>query len=258
MSATVIPVLLYHAVNDRPRTSASWGVVSRAEFAAHVDVIARSGRQPVQITTLAGALRGEHALPERPVAITFDDGYLDTYDAVALLASRGLLSTVYVTTANIGALDRLSAAQVVDLARAPGVEVGAHAVHHRRLDELDDSELTEEIRHSKAALENLTGGRVGSFAYPHGAYDRRVRAAVVAAGYRSATAVKNAVSHLGDDPFAISRWTVTRGTSAQRIAQVLEGEHMRLASSRERLRTRAYRTARRQRRRLLEARSAPS
>lgn len=255
MSTAVIPVLLYHSVNDRP--DASWGVVSRAEFSRHVDVIWSSGRQPITISMLAAGLRGEQALPGRPVAITFDDGYVDTYDAVALLGRRALRSTVYVSTANIGALDRLSAAQIADLARTPGVEIGAHAVHHRRLDELDDEELAEEVRTSKAHLERLTRERVDSFAYPHGAHDRRVRAAVIAAGYRSAVAVKNALSHDKDDPFAIARWTVTAGTSAERLAQVLEGHGARLSSSRERLRTRAYRTARRHRQRLLGERSAP-
>ena len=54
---------------------------------------------------------------------------------------------------------------------------------------------------------------VHSFSYPHGCYDHRVRSAVVEAGFRSAVAVKNALSHDHDDPFAIARWTVTAGTS---------------------------------------------
>jgi peptidoglycan/xylan/chitin deacetylase (PgdA/CDA1 family) len=257
MRRDVIPVLLYHAVNDRPPPSSSWGAVSRARFESHVELIARSGRAAITVTALAAGLRGQRALPAQPVAITFDDGYLDTYDAVAFLRDRGLAATVFVTTAEIGTPDRLSKTQVADLARAPGVEVGAHAVHHRRLDELDSHDLAYEVGLSKAHLEDLTGQRVNSFSYPHGAYDRRVRDTVVTAGYRSAAAVKNALCHRGDDPFAISRWTVDTATSPGRIAEVLEGRNVRLASNRERLRTRAYRTARRQRRRLLGTRSTP-
>jgi peptidoglycan/xylan/chitin deacetylase (PgdA/CDA1 family) len=258
MRVEVIPVLLYHAVNDRPPARSSWGAVSRSEFESHVEQIVRSGRDAITVTALAEGLRAERVLPPQPVAITFDDGYQDTCDAVALLSRRGLASTVYVTTGEIGARDRLSGAQVVDLARTAGVEVGAHAVHHRRLDELDVDDLADEVRVSKACLEDLTGRRVDSFSYPHGAYDRRVRDAVIAAGYRSAAAVKNAMCHRGDDPFAISRWTVATATSARRITEVLEGGNVRLASNRERMRTRAYRTARRQRRRLLAARSTRS
>jgi peptidoglycan/xylan/chitin deacetylase (PgdA/CDA1 family) len=252
----VIPVLLYHAVDDRPPANGSWAV-SRAQFARHMELIASSGREPIKLTALAAGLRAEHPLPERAVAITFDDGYADTYDAVALLAGRGLVCTVYVTTAEIGEPDRLSAAQLVELARMPAVELGAHAVHHSRLDELDERAVTAEIRASKGRLEDLTGARIESFAYPHGAYDDRVRGAVIAGGYRSAAAVKNAVSHRGDDPFAIARWTVTAATSAERLAEVLEGKDVAVAWTRERLRTRAYRMARRQRRHLFGAGNAP-
>ena len=45
-----------------------------------------------------------------------------------------------------------------------------------------------------------------TFAYPHGAYDKRVRQAVIDAGYVSAAAVKNAFSHPADDPYAIAAW----------------------------------------------------
>lgn len=255
--SVVIPVLLYHSVSDRPPPSGAWGAVSPADFAAHVDAIVASGREAVGISPLAAMLRGEQPLPERPCAITFDDGYADTYPAVELLRDRGLGSTVYVTTGEIGAADRLSAQQVLGLARESGVEVGAHAVRHRHLDVLGHREQTEELQVSKAQLEQLIGQRVDSFAYPHGAYDARVRGAVIAAGYRSAAAVKNAVCHRGDDPFAIARWTVTGATSAERIAEVLEGRDVAVAWTRERLRTRAYRTARRQRRRLFGVGIAP-
>jgi peptidoglycan/xylan/chitin deacetylase (PgdA/CDA1 family) len=246
----VIPVLLYHSVADGPRQSDGPYVVSRAEFAAHADAVRASGRQGVKITELAAALRGERPLPERAVALTFDDGFADSYDAVEELIGRDLPSTVYVTTSWIGARDHLSRSGLLELSQLPSVEVGAHGVRHHRLDELDERELAAEVHVSRDRLEDLTGASVFSFAYPHGAYDRRARQAVIRAGYRSAAAVKNAVSHPADDPFAIARWTVTAGTPASRVAQILEGNRVPHAWSEERLRTRAYRTARRGRRRL--------
>jgi peptidoglycan/xylan/chitin deacetylase (PgdA/CDA1 family) len=250
----VIPVLLYHSVSDRPVADGAWGAVSGAAFASHVDAIRASGREAIEITTLAAALRGQHPMPDRAVAITFDDGYADTYPAVKSLQSRGLASTVYVTTGQIGIPGWMSAQQVAGLTELAGVEVGAHGVRHERLDELPHGEVVRELADTKAHLEQLTGERVVSFAYPHGAHDRRVRAAVIAQGFHSAAAVKNALCHSGDDPFAIARFTVTAATSADRISDVLEGVGVPLAWSRERLRTRAYRTARRHRRRLLQTR----
>jgi peptidoglycan/xylan/chitin deacetylase (PgdA/CDA1 family) len=251
----IIPVLLYHSVSDGPAPGDSWGAVSRARFESHLEVIAASGRHSLTISTVASMLRGERRLVERPVAVTFDDGYSDTYDAVEALRQRELRSTVYVTTGEVGREDRLSSEQLASLADLPGVELGAHAVRHRRLDELDELELEDEVRGSKRQLERLTSRPVDSFSYPHGAYDGRVRNAVIAAGYRSATSVKNAISHHDDDPFAIARFTVAAATSPERVAQVLEAKGVPMAWTGERVRTRAYRIARRSRKRLRAARS---
>jgi peptidoglycan/xylan/chitin deacetylase (PgdA/CDA1 family) len=245
---TLIPVLLYHSVSDRARASDREWTVSPREFASHLTAVSGSGRVAMTVTEIAEALRGERALPARPVGITFDDGFSDAYAAVGELLSRGVCSTIYVTTGAIGTRNVLSVVQVAGLAEMASVELGAHAVHHRRLDELHDRDLAAEVRDSKARLEDIAGTNIDSFAYPHGAYDRAVRGAVVAAGYRSAAAVKNALSHDHDDPFAIARWTVTAGTSSRRIAQILEGKGVPSAWPRERLRTRAYRVARRGRR----------
>ena len=253
----LIPVLLYNSVGDDPPPGQRRHTVSRARFRAHLDAISAAGRAGICITELAEALRGRCELPHRPVVITFGDGYAGTYRAVETLLYRGLRSSVYVTTGTVGSAGRITASEVVALSRLPGVELGAHAVSHRRLDELDNHELAAEVGDSRAALEALTEWPVLSFAYPHGAYDWRARDAVIAAGYRSAVAVKNAASHLGDDPFAIARWRVTAGTPASRITEVLEGTALPPAWRHERLRTRGYRAARRQRRRFSGRLGAP-
>jgi peptidoglycan/xylan/chitin deacetylase (PgdA/CDA1 family) len=244
-----VPVLLYHSVNDRPGPAERPYAVSRSSFKAHADAVMASGRRAVTISSLAAALRSGLPPSARALAITFDDGYEDNLDAVEELVDRGLSSTVYVTSGEVGARNRLTPSQLAELASVPGVEIGAHAVRHRRLDELEEHELAEEVRLSKLHLEELTGGPIRSFSYPHGAYDRRVRRAVIAAGYHSAVAVKNALSHDRDDPFGIARWTVTSRTSAAQVGAVIEGEGLPRAWSKERVRTRAFRVARRSRRR---------
>ena len=101
----------------------------------------------------------------------------------------------------------------------------------------------------RAELEALIQVPVTSFAYPHGSYDRRVRGAVIAAGYAAATAVKNALSHSADDPFAIARWTVTSGHLATAHRRDTRGPGRAAGLEAERVRTRAGRAARRLRRR---------
>lgn len=243
-----VPVLLYHAMDEVPRTGLERWTISPREFGQHLDVIAASGRIPLTISELAECLRGERRLESDAVAVTFDDGYASTHDAVVELLRRDIRSTVYITTGKIDALGMLSVAQLENLACLPGVELGAHSITHPKLDEISGARLDEEVAGSRRVLERLLGISVASFAYPDGSHDARTRAAAVRAGYRSAAAVKDAISHLEDDPFAIARWTVTAGTSPERLAGVLRGEGVPLAWSHERVRTSAYRSMRRARR----------
>jgi peptidoglycan/xylan/chitin deacetylase (PgdA/CDA1 family) len=251
-----IPVLVYHGVRDAPIAGLERWTLAREVFAAHIDAIVDSGRTPLKMSQLAAGLRGETELPVEPMAITFDDGWDDTLPAVDALAGRGLASTTYIQTGRVGAADWLDAGGVRALdALGDAVEVGAHSVDHQRLDELTGAALEREVVESKAFLEDVLGHRVAGFAYPHGAHDKRSRTAVIAAGYTHAAAVKDALSRPGDDPFAIARWTVTAGVSADRITAVLDGRDVPVVRDGDRLRTVGYRTVRRLRRRLAGARA---
>jgi peptidoglycan/xylan/chitin deacetylase (PgdA/CDA1 family) len=244
----VVPVLVYHSVRDTPPPGLDRWTVTPARFAAHLEAIAASGRTPLQITELADALRGDAPLPPRAVAITLDDGYADNVPALEEVVGRGLAASLYVTTGQLGEPDMLTADALRELATLDRVEIGAHGVHHHRLDELAPAEIAREVQDSRAALENLVGRPIRSFAYPHGMHGQRVRRAIVDAGYASAAAVKNAFSHPGDDPFAIARWIVEADTTPERVAEVLAGRGLPRAWAHERLRTRGFRVVRRVRR----------
>ena len=62
---------------------------------------------------------------------------------------------------------------------------------------------------------------------------------VVDSGYSSASAVKDALSHVDDDQFALARITVKSTFDETKIDQLLAGEGLAHAKRRERWRTRA-------------------
>jgi peptidoglycan/xylan/chitin deacetylase (PgdA/CDA1 family) len=198
------------------------------------------------MSELADGLRGRGALPELCVAITFDDGYRDTVGAIETLRTHGLCSTLYITSGRVGDADAITAEQVGMLARwQDSIELGAHTVTHSRLDELSTPAAEREIRDSKDAVEQLASRRVNTFAYPHGAFDHHVRGLVIDAGYTSAGAVKNALSHQHDDPFAIARWTVRSTVTVGDLTAVLYGTGAPREGRGQRVRTRAFRVVRR-------------
>ena len=240
--AGIIPILLYHDVADEPRDVYA---LTPADFRRHMDLVAASGRRPMTVDELVDAL--PDGLPERPVLVTFDDGYRDFDVAVDAMAAAGVdAATLYVTTGQAGTPGMIAWSQLADL--PAWVQVGAHSRTHPQLDVLPAARLREEVVGSKDDLEQRLGRPCSSFAYPHGHHGGRVRRAVVDAGYTSAAAVKNALSHPQDDPYSLGRVTVTRDTTDADLVALLDGRGAPLSWRRERLRTKGFRAYRRLRR----------
>lgn len=256
-----IPILLYHSVSEQASGDFAPYAIPRAAFAEHLDVLVDRGHTALTVTDLVSHLERGEDLPERPVVITFDDGFADFASAAwPELAERGLPATLYVTTGVVGSTSAWLGGQgegdrkmlgwddLRDLAAA-GCEIGGHTVSHPPLDCITRVDAEREIAGCRIELEDQLGRSVPSFAYPHGHHDQHVRRMVIDAGYHSACAVKNALSHPTDDRFGLARITVLSDMGPEVLADHLEGRGVRLAPRRERLRTTAWRTVRRRRHR---------
>jgi O-antigen biosynthesis protein len=237
-----VPILLYHGVSTEASPAFRRWVVEPARFAEHVECLVAGGYQPVTVSQLASALCGQATLPDRPVAVTFDDGFADfATGAFPILSRLAIPVSLYITTGYVGAGSRwLEGAGEGDrpmldwdtihrLDRGGLVEIGAHGHTHRQLDVLPARELPNEIEESKRRLEVNLGHGVASFAYPHGYSSRRVREAVAAAGFTSACAVKHALSGPGDDRYALARIVVDAGTTVEPLERMVRGDGMRIA-----------------------------
>ena len=227
-----IPILLYHSVADGPGGD-RWSV-SRAAFAAHLDLLVEEGWRSTTVSELADGLGAGRELPPKTVCVTFDDGFADFHsDALPLMEERGIASTLYVTTSAVGDGHRrpqdnpwgaamVSWEQLAEISTR-NVEIGGHSHHHVELDTLRPSSVSEEVTTCKAQLEDRLGIPVRSFAYPHGYSSASVRAAVRKAGYLSACSVKNALSSPSDDLFTLPRLMLSRDTTLEQLRRWTSG-----------------------------------
>ena len=102
----------------------------------------------------------------------------------------------------------LSPEGVVALAREDLVEVGSHTVTHPVLSALSPDLQRDEIHRSKAALDDLLGRPVRSFAYPYGAptnYTSETIAIVREAGYSCACSTVASAVERNSDLFQLPR-----------------------------------------------------
>ncbi|MGW9450109.1 polysaccharide deacetylase family protein [Streptomyces sp. NPDC055632] len=252
---TRIPVLLYHAVMEDPPDWIAEFTVAPGEFASQLDAVVASGRTPVTVGTLAAHLVSGAPLPDRPVVLTFDDGFADLAGPTAeALAARDLPATAYLTTGAItpGRPCLLPPAPMMTLSQAPrleryGMEIGAHTATHPQLDTLAPRALRRELRESKAVLEDVLGHEVTHLAYPHGYNSPAVRRAAAAAGYTSAVAVRHALSSRRDEVHRIARLILRRTHTTADVERWMAGRGARAAPYPDSLPTVGWRTYRRAR-----------
>jgi peptidoglycan/xylan/chitin deacetylase (PgdA/CDA1 family) len=67
-----------------------------------------------------------------------------------------------------------------------GMTIAAHTRTHPDLTKLGDAQLRDEVLGSRQDLQKMLGVNADLFAYPYGAWNKRVAAAVQDAGYRAA------------------------------------------------------------------------
>jgi O-antigen biosynthesis protein len=257
MTMQQIPILCYHSVASHcdPRF-AEW-TVSPDEFAEQMAHLAERGYRPLAVRDLVEhGFRLRKPLDPKTVAITFDDGFADFQgEALPVLLRHGFTATVFIATGYVGATSRwleregegdrpmLTWSQIEEITAA-GIECGAHGHEHLQMDTVPAARADRDIRCSRDALEDVIG-RVSSFAYPHGYYTARLKRQVSRAGFTSACAVKDALTTVEDDRFAISRAYVRGGADIDDFDRILRGEGLATAPRDHRLRRGAWRTVRR-------------
>jgi peptidoglycan/xylan/chitin deacetylase (PgdA/CDA1 family) len=263
-SGAAVPILMYHAVADRPSREALGFSVRPAAFAEQMDVLGAAGCTPLTTRQLAAAWRDGEPLPARPVLITFDDGYEGVHRyALPVLVNHGFAASLFASTGWLrgrgpadqapGAPDTmLSFDQVRDLA-ASGVEIGGHSHGHPELDQLDDRRLRFEVLRCQEILAEELGAAPVSFAYPYGYSDRRVRR-VVRRAYTVALAVGNDLATRAQGPYALRRVTVRRSTGIAEFERLVDGRAIGRNFAKDRVLTKSYAMVRRSRRALRKVR----
>jgi peptidoglycan/xylan/chitin deacetylase (PgdA/CDA1 family) len=171
-----VPVLMYHYVSPLPPQADSIReglTISPDTFREHIEFLHSEGYEAVSLYEINGALEQGTPLPEKPIVLTFDDGYTDHYQYVfPVLKEYGYIGTFFVITGftDENNPNHLTWEQIEEMANA-GMNMESHTKTHATLINRDYDFLIWELVGSIESLETYTGKRPLTFSYPVGKYD---------------------------------------------------------------------------------------
>ena len=208
---TPLPIVMYHQVSQNARRAGAY-CVTLEELEADFRYIKACGYTAVTTQTLLDAVDGKSDLPEKPIIITFDDGFESVAQYVEpLLKKYGLCAVVSVVGAYTDRYSQsddhsvnyayLTWEEVARLSGEDCVEIQNHSYDLHQLDNCGrkgakkrSGESEEEYRRflqndlqkmQSLCLEN--GVKLPTaFTYPFGCYSKESKEIIKAMGFRAA------------------------------------------------------------------------
>lgn len=197
-----------------------------------------AGYQTLTPDELLDRLRAPSVGDQKPILITFDDGYRDFYtEAFPILEEYGFKAAVYLPTQYICSDRRkflgkecLTWDEIRRL-RSAGTSFGSHTVTHSKLYSMNITDIEKELRDSKDVIEQAMGTQVRSFAYPYAfpeadrAFVNRFGALLDQCGYASGMSTIIGSRHLYRDRFLFKRLPINSCDDKNLFSAKLEGSY---------------------------------
>ena len=251
--STQVPILMYHHLSEDVTNSE---MVSPEQFEAQIRALSEAGYTGVSFDELqAYVLRGE-PLPEKPVVITFDDGYRSNYTlAYPILQKYGMKATIFAIGVSFGTdhykdtdyaiTPHFGAAEAAEMTASGLISIQSHtydmhqwppyetdsAVRENILQLPGESEesyvqaLTEDFTRSRALLEEATGRPVDVLAYPAGQYSMLAQVTLQSLGVHVTLStnpgVNTVVKGLPQTLYAMLRFGITEDISPEALLDMI-------------------------------------
>jgi len=192
-----LPILMYHHIAEE---SIGEATIALEAFREQIKTIHESDYTTVSLAEVKAYVEQGIDLPENPVLITFDDGYLSNYEyAFPLLKEYGMKATIFVIGSSVGKdtyknttnpiIPHFTFKQAEEMLESGLIEIQSHTydMHQwqpfeediaRRSASMFEGERQEDFveivqkdfMQSKSDIETFTQSRVFALAYPLGEY----------------------------------------------------------------------------------------
>ncbi len=248
-----LPVLMYHHLAEEASNDM---IVTPDNFREQMESLCDAGFTSVTLEDLLNYVNSGVDLPEKPVLITFDDGYASVYEqAYPVLRELGMRGTVFCVGATFGSdtykntgepiIPHFGKEEAMEMTLSGGMDVQSHTWDMHQAVQYEqgtprtsvnplagESEadylaaLENDIRTSITQLEDAAGEKVFALAYPSGIMTGEAAAVfwensitvTFSTEYRSNILVRGLPQTL----LGLGRYTITDSMTGEDLVQLLE------------------------------------
>jgi peptidoglycan/xylan/chitin deacetylase (PgdA/CDA1 family) len=204
-----IPIFIYHSV--RPHIQGEDAEQEAYDITpelleSELKYLKNNGYTTISLDELELIVKGKDQGPEKPVILTFDDGWRNQYTyAFPLLKKYNDTATFYVFTNPIvnNLPHYFSWDELKEMDKA-GMTIASHTLTHPYLSQLSLEALRKEVGVSKTILEANLGKSVKHFASPFGYTNMMIQGIIKDAGYETARTTLKGVYHSKDDLYTLT------------------------------------------------------
>jgi peptidoglycan/xylan/chitin deacetylase (PgdA/CDA1 family) len=234
-----IPVLMYHHVNPE----GDFINVRPQLFESHIKYLKEGGYTALDTADFLAILNRTRIPPDKPVVITFDDGWLDNWlFAYPILEKYGMKAVIFVITSLIHEKGRrirsdeghvnglpshkecrqliesgsarevmLSWEEIQEMEKSGLIDIQSHTHTHRRWDKLylDHEErmkvLSGDLQISKDVIEKKLRKQCHSLCWPWGKYNDEYIEVAKTSGYKLLFTTEKGTNTVTTEPWRIKR-----------------------------------------------------
>lgn len=241
VNAIELPIIMYHSVLNSEDKAGAY-VVTAKQLERDLAYIQALGYTTVVVQDLLDYVYGGVPLPDKPVMLTFDDGYynnytylyplLEQYDMKAVLSIIAVHTEQYTQSGERNNnYTHITWPQLREVAAAGRIEIqnhtydmhsertrrGAVSVQGESFSHYKEA-ITEDILQAQKMIQANTGWTCTAFTYPFGFYTNQSEAIVRSMGFRCSLTCVEGMNYIDRDPsclFALKRWNRASGLGSE-------------------------------------------
>jgi peptidoglycan/xylan/chitin deacetylase (PgdA/CDA1 family) len=218
-----VPILVYHFIDEYKGLGSKELYVTPENFEEQMRYLRDHG-----FTLLTFERWQDIDKVNKPIFITFDDGYKNNLNAFATLRKLKTeqfqpVGTIFVISDFIGRKIRLSAADIKMMADSGHISIQAHTATHPDLTKINHYDY--ELKESKAKIQKITGKQVMALSYPYGTWNDKVVEETKKSYMFGLTTTPEVYSKKGikDELYLLPRIYVKYSTTLDEFAKIVEG-----------------------------------